>query len=100
MKIDAVKNIGNGVVYTIASGELISLHKSLQQSFTAWLTNQDRQPLKPHVTIQNKVTAFKALTLYNELKENSVSFDIKAIGISTFLYLKGPWEHVEDFIFM
>ena len=99
MSIDAVKNIGNGVVYTIASGELISLHKSLQQSFTAWLINQDRQPLKPHITIQNKVTAFKALTLYRELKDRFVPFDIKAVGISTFLYLNGPWKHVQDFYF-
>jgi 2'-5' RNA ligase len=99
MTINAVKNIGNGVVYTIVSHELQSLHKSLQESFSAWLTSQDRQPLKPHITIQNKVTAFKALGLYNELKNRFVPFDIKAVGISTFLYLKGPWEHVEDFNF-
>ncbi|MEO6669386.1 MAG: 2'-5' RNA ligase family protein [Ferruginibacter sp.] len=99
MKVAAVKNIGNGVVYTIESGELGALHKSLQESFAAWLTNQDRQTLNPHITIQNKVTAFKALTLYEQLKESFVQFDIKAVGISTFLYLNGPWQHVEDFTF-
>ncbi|MFT3911988.1 MAG: 2'-5' RNA ligase family protein [Ferruginibacter sp.] len=100
MQVKSVSNIGNGVVYTIESSELQALHRSMQQHFSQWLINQDRQILKPHITVQNKVTAFKALSLFNELNAAFKPFDIKATGISTWLYLKGPWQHVEDYNFV
>lgn len=99
MNISGIHNIGNGVIYKIDSTELLSVHQSLQRSFAAWLINQDRQSYKPHITIQNKVTAFKAAALYNELSKEFEPFTIKAVGISAWLYLGGPWQHVRDFDF-
>ena len=99
MQVRSVSNIGNGVVYTIESNELQMLHQCMQQHFSEWLINQDRQQLKPHITVQNKVTAFKALSLFKKLNDRFEPFDIKATGISTWLYLKGPWEHVADYNF-
>lgn len=99
LNVADVKHIGNGVAYAIRSATVQEMHLQLQKRFNRWLTAQDRKRSWPHITIQNKVTAFKSMELYNELKKDFKPFDIKAIGLSSWLYLKGPWEHVRDFDF-
>lgn len=99
MEASAIKNIGNGTVFTITSNELQQLHKTMQKKFTQHLITQDRKKLWPHVTIQNKVTAYKAKQLTDELSTSFQPFKITAIGFSTWLYLKGPWQHKADYFF-
>lgn len=99
LEINSIKSIGNGVAYTVASDHLKMLHKSMQQSFKDFLISQDKQALWPHITIQNKVTAFKAKQTLDVLSKDFTPFSIKGIGFSTWLYLKGPWEHRKDYIF-
>lgn len=97
--VSGIRNIGNGVVYTIESEELQQMHRSMQKAFKPWLIRKDRQRLCPHITIQNKVTAYKAQVLQQKLAASFTPFEIKATGISTWLYLKGPWKAVENFTF-
>ncbi|MEP6673555.1 MAG: 2'-5' RNA ligase family protein [Ferruginibacter sp.] len=99
LEVTGIKNIGNGVAYNIESQELSAMHLNMQKEFDSFLTGKDRGKLWPHITIQNKVTAFKALTLYQKLSSEFKPFSVKATGISTWKYLDGPWEHVEDFSF-
>ncbi len=99
MQADSVKNTGNGVAYSILSRELMELHALMQKHFEPYLIAQDKQRLWPHITIQNKVTAFKALSLYEKLQTPFNPFKITATGFSAWIYLKGPWKHVEDFMF-
>ncbi len=99
MRSNGLKSIGNGVAIIINSNELMDLHKSLQSAFDPWLINQDRQKLWPHITIQNKVTAFKASKTLENLSGQFIDREIKAIGLTTWLYLKGPWERIEDYNF-
>ena len=97
--VSDIRSIGNGVVYTLQSTTLQVLHKFLQKAFDAMLISQDRQILQPHITIQNKVTANKAATLLQALQPSFAPFEISATGLTTWRYLKGPWEHVRDFNF-
>ncbi|MEO6482968.1 MAG: 2'-5' RNA ligase family protein [Ferruginibacter sp.] len=99
LEVDGIKSIGNGVVYTVVAGELLALHKLMQQSFDSYLVAQDRQRLWPHITVQNKVTAFKAKQTLDILSADFKPFNITAIGFSTWLYLKGPWKHEQDYLF-
>ena len=98
--INEIRHLGNGVAFSIESEELQQLHQDMQQTFTAWLNTKDQQRLWPHITIQNKATAFKAQQLFEKLSENFTPFEITATGINTWLYLKGPWKAVETFPFM
>ena len=91
--------MGKGVAFTLQSRKLLNLHKGLQQQFTKFLIRKDRQVLWPHITVQNQVTANKAQKLFEELNANFKPFTISAIGLSTWLYQKGPWEHLGDYDF-
>ena len=99
LQVSGVKNIGNGVAYSIVSSELQQLHAALQKSFAPYLITQDRTVLRPHITVQNKVTAFKAKQTYEALLENFEPFSIQGLGFSTWLYLKGPWQLVQHYLF-
>ena len=99
VQVNGIKNIGRGVAYSVSSAELISLHRSLQKEWEAFLTGKDKQPLWPHITVQNKVTAFKALKLYQQLSAGFKTFSVKATGINTWYYLGGPWKQIEFFPF-
>ena len=99
VEVAAVKNIGSGVAYAISSAELQNMHKQMQKNFDRLLISQDRQKLWPHITVQNKVTAYKALLTFKELEKNFHPFQIKATGISTWLYLGAAWEWVKDDLF-
>ncbi|SFE43940.1 2'-5' RNA ligase superfamily protein [Chitinophaga sp. CF118] len=89
----------NGVAYSLVSEELQQLHLTMQEAFMPWLKKRDQQKLWPHITIQNKVTAFKAQMLFEKLKEDFTQFEIKATGINTWLYLKGPWKLMDTLPF-
>jgi hypothetical protein len=97
--VNEIRHLGKGVAYSIESEELQQLHRDMQHTFAIWLNTKDQQPLWPHITIQNKATAFKAQQLFEKLSENFIPFEITATGIHTWLYLKGPWKAVETFPF-
>ena len=99
LEVNAVKSIGNGVIFTITSEELQILHQSMQQILMPWLKRQDQQVLRPHITIQNKVTEFKAMRLLEELQSTFEPFTITATGFSTWYYLGGPWRPAGFFPF-
>ncbi len=99
LEVTGIRNIGNGNVFTLASVELGHLHKAMQQSLGKYLITQDRKKLWPHITVQNKVTAFKAKQTTELLLDNFKPFTIKAIGLTSWLYLKGPWQHQKDYLF-
>jgi len=99
IKIEGLKSIGNGVAYVVDSEEIKTMHAIMQQRFDRFLIGKDRQKIWPHVTIQNKVTAYKAQVLLKDLSESFVPFTGRATGFATWYYLKGPWQHKCSYLF-
>lgn len=97
--VKALVSIGNGVAFTIESQELMQLHKSLQNKWLEFLSNQDKQKLWPHITIQNKVPVNEAKCVLNELQKNFKPFFLPAKGLQLWEYLNGPWRFVDEFLF-
>ncbi len=97
--VNDVISFGNGVAFAIISDELSLMHAQLQEAFRPWLVRQDQQPLRPHITVQNKVTAFKATSLQQTLLASFVPYTIKAVGFSTWYYLGGPWKAAQYYPF-
>lgn len=97
--VTGIKSIGNGVIFTLESAELSDIHHQLQHLFMPWLKRQDQQPLRPHITVQNKVTAFKASRLLDELIASFAPFDLMATGFRTWHYLGGPWRPADHIPF-
>lgn len=99
LKVAGIVHFGNGVAYRLESEELQSLHISLQQAFEPWLIRQDKQTLRPHITVQNKVTNFKAQQLHETLSQDFIPFEIQTTGLKTWRYLHGPWKAEKMFPF-
>lgn len=99
LRVQAPCNIGTGVAYGLVSEELLALHENLKQELDPWLKRQDRKQLWPHITVQNRVTAFKALLLFEKLTAGFEPFDITVTGFRTWMYFYGPWKPVAYYPF-
>lgn len=93
MKVSGLWHLGAGVAYVIDSAELLSLRRKFAQQFESILIPQDRQPFKPHITIQNKVSPEVSKALLLKLNDEFMPFDVLAVGLDVWEYLGGPWRH-------
>ena len=93
--VTGLRSLGRGVAYVLESGELAALHRELAARWRDHLTRQDRQPLRAHVTVQNKVRADEAAALLAELRGGFTPWSAQAGGLALWRYLGGPWEHLE-----
>lgn len=92
LAVTGLKFMGRGVMYTLANPDLPTLHRRLQQQWQPWLTAQDQQGLRPHITVQNKVEPAVARALLAELEATFQPFDVQGTGLALWAYRGGPWE--------
>ncbi len=85
--------LGRGVALAYESAELSRLHGELSRAFDRWLTPQDRQGFRAHVTIQNKVDPADARALRDAL-QHDMAPPVWVEGLMVWRYLGGPWQHV------
>jgi hypothetical protein len=97
--VTGVRFLGRGVAYDLASPELARLRGSLAATWESWLTPQDRQGHRAHVTVQNKVAAEVARALHERLSAAFVPGAVPARGLGLWRYLGGPWEPVAELPF-
>ena len=86
------------VSYSIQSKTLQQIHAQMQQTFEPYLIRNDRKILKSHITIQNKVTPYKAHKTYVFLIKDFNPFVIKALGFTSWYYVKGFWKKKEQYL--
>lgn len=97
LEVTGVKNVGNGVAYTISSLTLQEIHRHLQQEWKNRLIPQDQHKLWPHITIQNKVSPERAASLIQELADSFKPFAITGLGFNLYEYQGGPWKFIDYF---
>ena len=97
VEVVGVRFLGRGVAYDLRSAELSAVRARLARAWDPWLTPQDRQLFRPHVTVQNKVAPERARALQAELDASFVPFVVRGEGLSLWRYLGGPWELVDSF---
>ncbi|QEH34422.1 hypothetical protein OJF2_29610 [Aquisphaera giovannonii] len=86
-------SLGRGVAIRVESGQLVSLRNRLATRLHAELSAQDRQAYRPHVTIQNKVTAEEASRTLIDVRREWLPCVARVEGIDLWEYLGGPWQH-------
>ncbi|MBW4417926.1 MAG: 2'-5' RNA ligase family protein [Myxacorys californica WJT36-NPBG1] len=91
--------LGKGVAVEVQAPELVRLHQRLATQWSDWLTAQDRQGYRPHITIQNKVASDDARQLYEQLTDEWKRFNGVGEGLLLWQYQGGPWALVEEFLF-
>lgn len=89
--------LGNGFAIKVVSPVLEALHKKLQSKWLSLLTNQDKQKLKPHITIQNKVDPAIAKENMKAVSEIFTDTEIETTGLSLWEYHNGPWKFKKAF---
>ena len=89
----------SSVAYSIQSETLQKLHAQMQHTFAPFLIRNDKKILTPHITIQNKVTAYKAYKTHVLLLADFKPFVVQALGFTSWYYVKGYWEMKEEFLF-
>ncbi len=99
LSVREVKAIGKGVAYFFDAPALLALRDGLADEWQPWLTDQDRAPYWPHVTVQNKVAAKAANALARQLAGEFPPFQVTGTGLILWRYLGGPWRLERDFRF-
>lgn len=97
--VTGLRPLGRGVAYAIESHALAALRERLARSWRSWLKPQDRQPHRPHVTVQNKVAPAEAKALLQDLRTGFAPFTATAEGLELWRYRGGPWDPVRRFPF-
>ena len=99
LKATGLLFMGRGVAYKLEAPELVGLRRRLARTWEPFLTNQDRQGLRPHVTVQNKVSPEKARALHQQLESSFSPFEVRGGGLLLWRYLGGPWEKTGEHAF-
>ena len=84
--------LGKGTAIEVEAPALVQLRRELSARWRALLGAQDSQVIKPHITIQNKVTPAKARALFDDLSEQWRPCDGNGVGLALWIYRGGPWE--------
>lgn len=95
MEAHDLRFLGRGVAIAYRAPELAQLRDDLADAWAGWLTAQDRQSFRAHVTIQNKVEPAVARALLDQLRDELEPPTCRVEGVDLWRYLGGPWEHVE-----
>jgi 2'-5' RNA ligase len=88
----------SGVGVFLRSPQLNALRDGLAAEWWPWLTAQDQAGFRPHVTIQNKVSAAEARRTEREVAATRIP-RIRGVGLHLWRYRNGPWEDVQLFRF-
>ncbi len=81
-----------GVAFGIDAPGLAAVRAGLARAWEPWLTEQDRRPFRPHVTVQNKVAPDVARALHDRLARDFTPWTGQAVGVELHRYRGGPWE--------
>jgi 2'-5' RNA ligase len=90
--VTGLRSLGRGVAFTLEAPGAAELRDRIAHEFAELLTPQDRQPWRPHVTVQNKVEPAAARSLLAELSAAFAPFTARAEGAAVWHYRGGPWE--------
>ena len=89
VRVTGLLRFGRGVAFEIQSDPLMDIHIELAKSFKPWLTRQDKERFRPHITVQNKVPVHEAQALFEHINSTFVPFMAKAEAIQLWHYEGG-----------
>ncbi len=99
LAVTGLRFLGYGSAYEIDAPALSRLRQELANGWRDWLTPQDSQKFRPHVTIQNKAPAAAAKALFAQLQAKFAPFEAIGTGLLLWRYKGGPWEAAGEFPF-
>ncbi len=95
VSVTAPFGLGRGVAFRLQAPGLERARAALARDWADWLTPQDAQGYRPHVTVQNKVSPEAARSTLALLQRGFVPFRTEVVAWRLWRYLGGPWEALE-----
>lgn len=99
LRFGRLRRLGRGMAVDVEAPELAAVQRELARDFGAWLTPQDRQPFRPHVTLMNKAPLEDAERAFAELGAGWAPWDGRGEALLLWRYLGGPWAPAGRFPF-
>jgi 2'-5' RNA ligase len=99
LRFGRLRRLGRGMAVDVEAPELAGVQRELARAFAPWLTPQDRQPFRPHVTLMNKAMPEQAEHAFAELGAGWAGWEGRSEALLLWRYLGGPWERVSRFPF-
>lgn len=90
-RLAGIMTLGGGTAFRVESEALTAIRARLADAFTGLLMPQDKAGWRPHVTIQNKVTAVEAKALQEELAATFTPRPLVITALAAWDYMGGPW---------
>lgn len=84
--------MGAGFGLSVDAPRLLTLHRRLATACSPWLTPQDRQPFRLHVTLMNKAKRNDARQALAEFQAEFEPWGGMGDSIEVWAYLGGPWK--------
>ncbi|MFT8245264.1 2'-5' RNA ligase family protein [Roseomonas sp. BN140053] len=100
LRVAGLRSLGRGVAFVVEGAALPKLRGMLADAWHGWLTPQDRQGFRPHVTVQNKVDPAEARALLAALESGFTPWEMRGEGLLLWRYRGGPWEAAGEFPFL
>lgn len=91
-RIAGLMSLGKGTAIKLDSPGIIAIREEIAEHFHGALTAQDSHAIRPHITIQNKVTPQEARALQTELAPVLPERTFRFAGLGLHLYRGGPWQ--------
>ena len=92
-------NLSTGVAIRVVSGELEEIRAEIADHFHGLLCGPDAAGWRPHITIQNKVSAKSAKALLDQLERDFRPRPLGIAGLSVHRYRGGSWETLATYKF-
>jgi len=97
--VGEAKAMERGVAVFLHAPQLFQLRDDLATEWWPWLTDPDRAGFRPHVTIQNNVSAGEAHHTRKAVAAELRLERLRGLGLHLWRYRDGPWEDVRLFRF-
>lgn len=99
LRLSRLRFLGKGVAVEVDCPELITFRKELAGAWGEFLSAQDGQKFRPHVTVQNKVAPNDAKILHHRMEKEWRPLAGRGEGVLWWRYAGGPWEFVREIRF-
>ena len=95
-RVTTVVPLGGGWALRVASERIEALRARLAKGFAPWLTRQDAQGFRAHVTIQNKVGRATAKACGEAIRAEFSPWEAGVTSVRLWAYRGGPWEALDE----
>ncbi|QDV33177.1 2'-5' RNA ligase family protein [Tautonia plasticadhaerens] len=99
LRFSKVVPLGSGFALGLDVPGLAPLHRRLDDAFSPWLSPQDRQTFRPHVTLMNKADRTAARVGLAAYRDEFEPWTGMGDSLRLWAYLGGPWRPLARYPF-